>query len=361
MQRYDSDAIRDDLTVNPQYQTPAPGIQFWVKNLNGDPVVIYETNDTSGAQKPSPYLTGSDGNFFFYAPNGRYTIEFATGDERPDILLHDRFDELHASTGNTTNTVNGVGALSSNASGSQNTASGFNSLTSNSVGNYNTGYGLTSLLLNVDGSFNTSIGVDSLRFKTDGSGNTSFSNCSGFGNDSRVSGSNQVQLGNSGTTTYVYGTVQNRSDIRDKAEVRKSTLGLDFINALRPVDYKWNMREDYQRAVTESIKNPEFTSGSDKPESIKVNKVVYDENDGSKTRNRFHHGLIAQDVQKLIKETGVDFGGFQDHSLSDGGCDVLSIGYDELITPLINAFQQYQSATNKEIEALKLEIEKLKV
>lgn len=137
------------------------------------------------------------------------------------------------------------------------------------------------------------------------------SNSTALGAGSRVSGSNQVQLGNSATTTYVYGTVQNRSDLRDKADVRDTVLGLDFITQLRPVDYRWDMREDYDNSMP----------------------------DGSKKRSRFHHGLIAQEVAKVIESTGQDFGGFQDHSIG-GGSDVLSIGYDELIAPIIKAIQQ---------------------
>lgn len=45
---------------------------------------------------------------------------------------------------------------------------------------------------------------------------------------------------------------------------------------------------------------------------------------------------------------GAEFGGFQDHLLS-GGDDVLSIGYDELIGPLIKAIQEL-SARLSELE-----------
>jgi hypothetical protein len=68
-------------------------------------------------------------------------------------------------------------------------------------------------------------------------------------------------------------------------------------------------------------------------------KTTYLNKDGSKVGKRFHHGLIAQEVEALITETGIDFGGFQNHSLN-GGSDVLSIGYDELIAPLIKAVQE---------------------
>ena len=157
-----------------------------------------------------------------------------------------------------------------------------------------------------------------------------WSNITALGFDSRVSGSNQVQLGDSRTTTYVYGTVQNRSDARDKADVRDTVLGLDFIEKLRPVDYRWDMREDYFEEDEDGNRTPI-------------------EKDGSKKRSRYHHGFVAQEVQQVIEEAGEDFGGLQDHSVNGGG-DVLSIGYDEVIAPLVKAVQEL-TAKVRELEA----------
>jgi hypothetical protein len=39
---------------------------------------------------------------------------------------------------------------------------------------------------------------------------------------------------------------------------------------------------------------------------------------------------------------GVDFGGYQDHKIN-GGEDVLSIGYDEMIAPLVKAIQELKA------------------
>lgn len=52
-----------------------------------------------------------------------------------------------------------------------------------------------------------------------------------------------------------------------------------------------------------------------------------------------HHGLIAQEVKAVLDAKDIDFGGFQDHKVK-GGDDVLSIGYEELIAPLIKAIQE---------------------
>ena len=250
-----------------------------------------------------------------------------------------------------TNTANGVNALAANTTGAYNTANGINALLSNTTGSSNTANGVNALYANTTGSSNTANGVNALAANTTGNNNTAngysalsantiFNECSGFGNNAQVTGSNQVQLGSSGTTTYTYGTVQNRSDIRDKTDVRDTELGLDFINALRPVDFRWDMREDYRQDAP----NPDDFDSEDAYkeahtqwlESVKLGSI---EHDGTHKRSRYHHGLIAQEVKSVIDNSGIDFGGFQDHKLS-GGDDVLSLGYEELIAPLIKAVQE---------------------
>ena len=71
-------------------------------------------------------------------------------------------------------------------------------------------------------------------------------------------------------------------------------------------------------------------------EDVKLANITHD---GSKKRSRFHHGLIAQEVKAVLDDKGIDFGGYQDHSVK-GGDDVLSIGYEELIAPMLKAIQQ---------------------
>jgi hypothetical protein len=70
-------------------------------------------------------------------------------------------------------------------------------------------------------------------------------------------------------------------------------------------------------------------------------EVIKHAKDGSKKRNRFHNGVIAQDVKKIMGEMNVDFAGYQDHNLLGGG-DVLSIGYEEFISPIIKGMQKQQ-------------------
>jgi|688.fasta_scaffold282493_3 hypothetical protein len=228
--------------------------------------------------------------------------------------------------------------------GLENTAIGSYSMQSNTTGYDNVALGYDSLVANISGYRNSAIGKQAL------SGNTTFFNSTGLGYNAQVEGSNQIQLGSGTTTCYTNGAVQNRSDLRDKTEVRNTVLGLDFINELRPVDYKWDMREDYRSEMpsqldldaTEEEKAAHQILMDEWLESVKLENITQD---GTNTRTRYHHGLIAQEVQDLIEASGVDFGGFQDHKVNGGG-DVLSIGYTELIAPMIKAIQELTARIN---------------
>lgn len=285
-------------------------------------------------------------------------------------------------TGNGNVAIGGSGTLFYN-SGDENTAVGKDALQSNTIGFHNTAVGLNALIANTTGDQNTAIGVNALNTIS------TFGNVTGLGHSAQVTGTNQVQVGNAATTVYAYGAVQDRSDIRDKADVRDTELGLEFVNALRPVDFKWDMREDYRPEAPKSVVKPtepkepkklsEDASDEEKA-NHEVEKAKYDEDkakydeelpayeayvvlkdkwledvklanithDGSKKRNRFHHGLIAQEVKAVLDAKGIDFGGFQDHSIK-GGDDVLSIGYEELIAPMLKAIQELSA----EVAALK--------
>ena len=326
--------------------------------------------------------------------------------------IHNTASGTNALFYNTTgagNTANGVSALQQNTTGNYNVAVGIEAL-QNNTGNNNTAVGTNALDANTTGNNNTAVGIAAL------ASNTTYSNIGGFGYNAQVTASNQVQLGDAATTTYAYGAVQNRSDIRDKADVRDTELGLEFVNALRPVDFKWDMREDYRpEAPVASLPEipimpnapiepvaPKAISGDATEEekqmyemlesSYRNQKERYDKDvlkhqediakyneakatydaakaefdkvqakwiedsklsnithDGSKKRSRFHHGLIAQEVLAVMAEKNIDFGGFQDHKVK-GGDDVLSIGYNELIAPMIKAIQEL-SAKVAELEA----------
>ncbi|MBL7672435.1 MAG: tail fiber domain-containing protein [Bdellovibrionaceae bacterium] len=110
-----------------------------------------------------------------------------------------------------------------------------------------------------------------------------------------------------GSSTYrfteVYATngVINTSDRREKKDIYDTNLGLEFINKLRPVAYRWN-------------------TGVDKD---------------------VHYGLIAQEAEKVITEV---LGSETDIKTSivshDKKTDKYGVRYSELIAPLIKSVQE---------------------
>lgn len=213
--------------------------------------------------------------------------------------------------------------------------------------NSNTAVGAGSLSRTTNlGGLNTAIGRNCLIAMTEGGNATSLTNCTGVGANARVSGDNQVQLGDSATTTYVYGTVQNRSDARDKIDVEDTKLGIEFIMGLRPVDGRWDMREDYHITVPDGVDS----------EGNPLTRIVRLPKDGSKARKRKHQWFIAQEVQELCHKMGVEFGGVQDHRVR-GGEDIMSLGYDEFIPPITKAIQDCWNRLD-ELEARVAKLEK---
>lgn len=214
-----------------------------------------------------------------------------------------------------------------------------------------TGVGTGTGTANISGAnANTAIGYLSLN------ANLSYANCTGLGANTAVTGANQVQLGDSATTTYAYGAVQNRSDERDKADIRPCQLGLEFVNKIDFVDFKWDKREDYKPEMPVKPDYPAQESLTDEKyeavkaevdaefelvlnawlESVKLENITHD---GTHKGTRYHHGVIAQQLKAVLDELGTDFGGYQYHKLK-GGDDVMSVGYEEFIAPFGKAIQQ---------------------
>lgn len=212
---------------------------------------------------------------------------------------------LMSATNSIENSGLGQEVLKNLKSGDGNAAIGAFAIGSANSGTNNSALGRNALVNMLSGIGNTALGAAAL------SELTTYNNCTGVGAGAQVTNNDQIQFGNPNAVPYAWVSVQQRSDARDKADIRDTVLGLDFINALRPVDYRLDFRVDYDDG---------------KPT-------------GKKKRKRFHHGLIAQEVRDVIARTGIDFGGYQDHSVT-GGDDVLSIGYAELIAPTIKALQE---------------------
>ena len=158
-------------------------------------------------------------------------------------------------------------------------------------------------------------------------GACSCASATGAGNQSvigyRVEGSdNSLTFGNTATDSRIaYGatSITAPSDQRLKEEITDSTAGLDFINDLRPVTYKWKQEKDI-------------------PETMKG----YVEDSTKRYKNeKVNHGFIAQEVKEVIdnhSELKDGFDMWQEETETVGKRQRLAEG--ALIPMLVKAIQE---------------------
>ena len=111
------------------------------------------------------------------------------------------------------------------------------------------------------------------------------------------------------TTVFAANGSINTSDRNEKNTIVESDLGLNFINNLKPVSFKWN-----------------------------------------KDDGRTYYGLIAQDIEETITSLGktvTDFGGIHKEDNSPMG-----LNYTQLLSPLIKAVQELSA----EVKTLKTKV-----
>jgi hypothetical protein len=141
---------------------------------------------------------------------------------------------------------------------------------------------------------------------------------------------NAYSLGSSGkrwsSVWAANGTIQT-SDVNAKKDIVDSPLGLDFINSLRPVAYKFK--------VGGNVPDEDFV---DEEEPY---KKAYKTVEGK----RQHFGLIAQEVKAVLPDE-IDFGGWIQTDITDETSEQ-GLRYEEFIAPLIKAVQEQQVMIEK--------------
>jgi hypothetical protein len=202
----------------------------------------------------------------FYNTTGAFNT--ATG----DFALNDNttgtyntasgYVALYSNVTGQSNTADGVAALLSNITGDENTASGDHALTGNTAGLGNTASGYEALYYNTTGNGNTAVGYGAGLLNTIGNNNTfigndanpsagSLTNGTALGYQAGLFASNSIVLGN-GSISKIYAsvsTITGISDRRRKKDIRAlgSDLGLDFIEKLEPVSYRFNNGDETER------------------------------------------------------------------------------------------------------------------
>ena len=161
------------------------------------------------------------------------------------------------------------------------------------------------------GNYNTAIGGSAGSTLTTGWYNTIL----GYGAEpSSVTVTGEVVLGDSNVSTLRCNTqtISALSDGRDKTDVEDLSLGLDFIDSLRPVKFKWETR------------------------------------DGSAKDGSYEAGFIAQDLQAAQSESDADYL----NMVLDTNPDRLEAAYGKLIPVLVQAVKDLKA----EIETLKANV-----
>jgi trimeric autotransporter adhesin len=142
------------------------------------------------------------------------------------------------------NTAGGTEAFVSNTTGVGNSAFGDGALFNNTTGGDNTAVGFEAGHTNAAGAFNTFIGFQADVF-ADG-----ITNGTALGAGAVQGASNSIVLGNTQISAiFADVTITVVSDRRRKKDIRAldADLGLDFIEKLKPVSYRFNNGDETER------------------------------------------------------------------------------------------------------------------
>jgi len=156
------------------------------------------------------------------------------------------------------------------------------------------------------------------------------------GNDFSPSVNNIYSLGNSinrWTEVFAINGTINTSDENAKTEIAATPLGLDFINLLQPKQYK--MKESGRWTDGDLIDMVDENGNVIVDRNGKTTKVVKPGSQLPIPGQRFHQGLIAQEVKAVLDQLGVDSAIW-----INSGDGLQGLRYDELIAPLIKAVQE---------------------
>lgn len=168
---------------------------------------------------------------------------------------------------------------------------------------------------------------------------------------------NTIQLGNDNITSLrCHTTSITASDARDKTDIEDVTNALEFITALSPKTYVYNPRSKY---ISDEARESE--------EYRNYNMCEYDRAEhakGTKKGHRRRIGLIAQDVESIMKEIyGTDnYADIVDdnfHDLEEKPENIenrYGLKYEGLIPFLIGAIKELK----QEVDGLKSELNKIK-
>ena len=190
----------------------------------------------------------------------------------------------------------------------------------NTLMGYYAGAGITS------GAYNTIVGSTCYQSAADGNYQMIFGYDVTSVGDSTMTigkGSNTCSISLDGSDT----SWAAASDIRLKDNIEDSLAGLDFINELRPITYKWKLKKDVPTDMFEYEDSDEPCKGTGKT----------------------NHGFIAQEVKAIIDKYDSVKDGNNIWDVADSGTE--NVAPSALIPMLVKAVQELSA----EVEELKKE------
>ena len=222
------------------------------------------------------------------------------------------------------NSAFGVGALGGLTTGTWNIGVGpqsgqtLNSGSENVFIGYQAGYGDfanppvnqntcvgTMAGFNMSGSqYNTYIGWNAGFNTTTGSNNVCLGN---YSDAATATSSNSITLGNSLNTILrcAVTSITSLSDERDKKDIKDLSTGLEFVEALRPVEFTWNDRDEKGKhdVADFGFIAQDLKKAQEDAEKAEVLKLVYEENP---EKLEASYGKLIPILVKAIQELSAE-------------------------------------------------------
>ena len=266
---------------------------------SGNSLTTGAGNSFLGYNAGDDVTSGGSNTFVGNAVGARIT----TGEDNTAVGVQS-FNGLTLTTGSE-NVAIGRQAMVYGASGDGNIAVGRSMLASGGVSGFN----------------NTCVGTNAMNSLTSGGANVAIGTSAGGSNSpfEITTQDNRVVVGfNNTTNAYIQVAWTVVSDARDKTDVTPVSHGLDLVDRLNPVTFKWDKRSKYW--VTDDDGNI-----TDRPTP-----------DGTHKEDQPFVGFLAQEVQQAIQDVG-----FTDQVIVDTEQDDnWKIKETALIPVLVKAIQE---------------------
>ena len=240
-----------------------------VGDVISDSMTSYD-NIIVGHDSGSALTTGANNTVV-----GAYAMQDCTTGSSNSVFGH---GALANATTAFMNTAIGAGSMSNNLTGASNVGIGINALNQGASATNNVAIG-TNAGLSANGTNNVYIGYLAAQLQTVGNNNITIGNSAA---NSTTTASNEITLGNSSNTVLrcAVTTITSLSDERDKDQITDLSVGLDFINEIKPVSFVWKDRDEEGK---QGIKDSGFTAQNLKQVQEKYNlseelKLVYESN-----------------------------------------------------------------------------------